>query len=59
MIAAGGVAGKAEPTLDAAAAVKRKAATENPDDPVIQEHLRHAYQQKAVLYEMATVRSLE
>jgi len=37
----------------------RKAATENPDDPVIQEHLRHAYQQKAVLYEMATVRSLE
>lgn len=37
----------------------RKAANENPDDPVIQEHLRHAYHQKSVLYEMATVRSLE
>jgi len=37
----------------------RKAANENPDDPVVQEHLKHAYQQKAVLYEMATVRSLE
>src|SRR5205823_9135608 len=37
----------------------RKAANENPDDPVVQEHLRHAYHQKAVLYEMATVRSLD
>jgi hypothetical protein len=37
----------------------RKATNENPDDPVVQEHLRDAYQQKAVLYEMATVRSLE
>jgi hypothetical protein len=37
----------------------RKAVNENPDDPVVQEHLRDAYQQKSVLYEMATVRSLE
>lgn len=37
----------------------RKAAEENPDDPVVQEHLRHAYHQKDVLYEMATVRSLD
>lgn len=37
----------------------RKAANENPDDALMQEHLRDAYQQKAVLYEMATVRSLE
>ena len=37
----------------------RKAAQENPDDPAVEEHLRYAYHQKAVLYEMATVRSLE
>lgn len=37
----------------------RKAAQENPDDSGVQEHLRYAYHQKAVLYEMATVRSLE
>jgi hypothetical protein len=37
----------------------RKAAAENPDDQAVQEHLRYAYNQKAVLYEMATVRSLE
>jgi hypothetical protein len=37
----------------------RKAAGESPDDPVVQAHLRDAYHQKAVLYEMATVRSLE
>jgi hypothetical protein len=37
----------------------RKAADESPDDPVVQAHLRDAYHQKAVLYEMATVRSLE
>ncbi len=37
----------------------RRAANETPDDPMVQEHLRHAYHQKSVLYEMATVRSLE
>ncbi|HXB22958.1 MAG TPA: hypothetical protein VNV88_16335 [Candidatus Solibacter sp.] len=37
----------------------RKAANENPDDALVQEHLRDAYHQKAVLYEMATVRSLD
>jgi hypothetical protein len=37
----------------------RRAVDENPDDAVVQGHLRDAYHQKAVLYEMATVRSLE
>jgi hypothetical protein len=37
----------------------KKAVDENPDDSAIQKHLQDAYQQKAVLYEMATVRSLE
>jgi hypothetical protein len=37
----------------------KKAASENPDDESTQDYLQGAYQEKAVLYEMATYRSLE
>jgi uncharacterized protein involved in exopolysaccharide biosynthesis len=32
---------------------------DNPEDPAAQEQLKHAYEQKAMLYEMATTRSLD
>jgi hypothetical protein len=36
----------------------KKAVNDNPHDPAAQEHLMAAYQQKAMLYHMATARSL-
>jgi hypothetical protein len=37
----------------------QKAANDDPGDAAVQEHLLSAYQEKAMLYEMATERSLE
>ena len=36
-----------------------EAVRDNPDDPAAHEQLKDAYEQKAMLYEMATTRSLE
>ena len=36
----------------------QKSLQQNPDDADVQQHLREAYQQKAMLYDMATARSL-
>lgn len=36
----------------------RQAISQDPDDTVAQEHLADAYQQKEMLYQMATARSL-
>ena len=36
----------------------QKCVQQNPDDADAQQHLREAYQQKAMLYDMATARSL-
>lgn len=37
----------------------QKAVTDDPEDPDAQAHLQDAYEQKAMLYQMATARSLE
>lgn len=37
----------------------QKAVADDPEDSAAQEHLQDAYQQKAMLYQMATARSLE